>query len=758
MPVIKKIGRLPIAERDKGLHLHCNAHSKWLYGTEVQPPTLHDMSRLRKAVVSCLSKSKNLMRSAFAFSATCHDVFLDPFGAWVLHVFWSLRKELLQDSPVAIKDLEKAREILKASTRKLPATRAGRHNVIAYLCKELDIDICDEDPSRLKRRNDTPLQLKMFSHRFFKEELARSVRQSLFSKIPCRQDFSEPSHDNIDIYRTRLLIDANFSSDDEWSHLRPFFERLPNNMLTGAILRVLLQGSVYTNVRRCAAGMCTSDSCLHCGCRESHKHIFQECPFYESTRPDEEFSQVSWGTGVLFESQQTRETRQRDHARSSLERVPFEPVRAEFAFTDGSCFFDKWAPLRSSAAAVVFPGLTQYAEVTPGSDHSSTRAEIHAVYLALVLSEGNLCIVSDCAYVVNTVRWLQCHRWNKALISKLDNADLWSAVSVAIQGRCDLVSIKKVKAHVRQLAFSQDPWLTKHNEEVDKLAKDEARQLLRLKRAAISNDISTGLDLQIHLVASLSRRLNLLQIPFDEGLSDRSSQKCCTCSPLTRTRTKRSWCLGECRSAWSQGPSLTDKAFLDCVRLSLPVPDSLWQALRHRYPAYWAVYSRLCSWVSGPASVVQDLNWAKHPTKRFCENLLEFWSQSRWHFPNDPKVSDCRVTWQELLYDFVAEFGVVQGFLEPKIRLSLLTRRFRDHSVKVLSAAGVTVVGLSNISHLRCLTGGNAAGICARRQFRFPQVVWGFLISHCLAVSNNSASTKCRPNAHYTPSWDFFPP
>ena len=63
-------------------------------------------------------------------------------------------------------------------------------------------------------------------------------------------------------------------------------------------------------------------------------------------------------------------------------------------------------------------------------------------------------------------------------------------MSVAIQGRCDLVSIKKVKAHVRQLAFSQDPWLTKHNEEVDKLAKDEARQLLRLKRAAISNDIS----------------------------------------------------------------------------------------------------------------------------------------------------------------------------------------------------------------------------------------------------------------------------
>ena len=258
---------------------------------------------------------------------------------------------------VAIKDLEKAREILRTSTRKLPATRAGRHNVIAYLCRELDIEICEDNPSMLKRKDDTPLQLKLFSRRFFKEELARSVRHCLLRKIPCRQDFSEPTHENIDIYRTRMLIDANFSADDEWSHLRPFFERLPNKALTCAILRVLLQGSVYTNVRRCAAGMCTSNSCLHCGCRENHKHISQECPFYESTRPSEEFLQVSWNTDVLFESRQTREIRQRDHAQSSVEQMPFEPVNAEFAFlfTDGSCFFDKWAPLRSSAAAVVFP-------------------------------------------------------------------------------------------------------------------------------------------------------------------------------------------------------------------------------------------------------------------------------------------------------------------------------------------------------------------------------------------------------------------
>ena len=263
IPVIKKIGHLPIAERDKCLHLHCNAHSKWLYGTEVQPPTLHDISRLRKTVVSCLSKTKNLMRSAFAFSATCHDRLCRSL--WCLgpsRVFVTSQRAF---AIVAIKDLEKAREILRTSTRKLPATRAGRHNVIAYLCRELDIEICEDNPSMLKRKDDTPLQLKLFSRRFFQRRACEISSALSPSQNPLPTGpFSEPTHENIDIYRTRMLIDANFSADDEWSHLRPFFERLPNKALTCAILRVLLQGSVYTNVRRCAAGKCTSNSCLHC--------------------------------------------------------------------------------------------------------------------------------------------------------------------------------------------------------------------------------------------------------------------------------------------------------------------------------------------------------------------------------------------------------------------------------------------------------------------------------------------------------------
>ena len=143
--------------------------------------------------------------------------------------------------------------------------------------------------------------------------------------------------------------------------------------------------------------------------------------------------------------------------------------------------------------------------------------------------------------------------------------------------------------------------------------------------------------------------------------------------------------------------------------------------------------------------------------KMCTQNLLEFWSQDRWHYPNDASVSDARITWQELVFDFIGEFGVVKGLLEPHTRLSLLTRRFRDHSVKLLAAAGAPAKGFTNISHLKCFTGGSAAGICARRNFSCPHIVWGFLLSRCSSHASRNALARSRPNAHFTPSWEFLP-
>ena len=209
------------------------------------------------------------MRSAHAVTATCSDVFVDPYAKWVLHVFFSLRKELLKGSPLAQKDLAKAREILNVSPAPLPACRCGRHNIIAYLCRELELEISSENVAVFHRKNDTDFILNLYSHRFFKEELARTTRRYLINRIPRRHDFCEPIQEDVDIHRTRLLLDTSFQADGEWSFLCPFFDRLPNNPLTSAILPALLQGYIYTNSRRHAAGMCQDDSCLHCGCKEN---------------------------------------------------------------------------------------------------------------------------------------------------------------------------------------------------------------------------------------------------------------------------------------------------------------------------------------------------------------------------------------------------------------------------------------------------------------------------------------------------------
>ena len=112
-----------------------------------------------------------------------------------------------------------------------------------------------------------------------------------------------------------------------------------------------------------------------------------------------------------------------------------------------------------------------------------------------VLSKGNLCIVSDCTYVVNTCGWLKRHSFNPSLVSKLDNADLWHAVCEAIQGRCDVVSMMKARAHVGGLSSFQDPW--KHNTEADMNSKPT--KLFQSKHAEALSDVSAGLDLQTHL-------------------------------------------------------------------------------------------------------------------------------------------------------------------------------------------------------------------------------------------------------------------
>ena len=76
---LKRIANLPIPFHKRQTHIHANAHSQWLHGTDVQAPSSRKLMSLRSAVLGCLFSKQNRMRSPYLFFATHEDVFLDSF-------------------------------------------------------------------------------------------------------------------------------------------------------------------------------------------------------------------------------------------------------------------------------------------------------------------------------------------------------------------------------------------------------------------------------------------------------------------------------------------------------------------------------------------------------------------------------------------------------------------------------------------------------------------------------------------------------
>ena len=110
------------------------------------------------------------------------------------------------------------------------------------------------------------------------------------------------------------------------------------------------------------------------------------------------------------------------------------------------------------------------------------------------------------------------------------------------------------------------------------------------------------------------------------------------------------------------------------VRLSDP------HKLQRSYPTYWIASHRPCSWLSA-INKFQEVSWGRTPQHlRARECLTIFFSDERWHVPNFDDGS--RVSWQELVFDFIAEFGIVPGFVQPGMSLSKMCSKFRTYSNK----------------------------------------------------------------------------
>ena len=138
---LKRIANLPIPFHKRQTHIHANAHSQWLHGTDVQAPSSRKLMSLRSAVLGCLFSKQNRMRSPYLFFATHENVFLDPFARWVLHVFSKLRRISFSNSQLVVKVLKQV-----ASRRSKPVW--GENGVVAIvslLCHELQWQVQDAD-------------------------------------------------------------------------------------------------------------------------------------------------------------------------------------------------------------------------------------------------------------------------------------------------------------------------------------------------------------------------------------------------------------------------------------------------------------------------------------------------------------------------------------------------------------------------------------------------------------------------------------
>ena len=52
--IVAKISKLPLPTSDKGFYIKSNAHSVWVYGSEIQGPSKGSLKKLRTAVVNCI--------------------------------------------------------------------------------------------------------------------------------------------------------------------------------------------------------------------------------------------------------------------------------------------------------------------------------------------------------------------------------------------------------------------------------------------------------------------------------------------------------------------------------------------------------------------------------------------------------------------------------------------------------------------------------------------------------------------------------
>eukprot|EP00435_Cladocopium_sp_Y103_P007524 s5196_g2.t1 len=287
--------------------------------------------------------------------ATQRDPFLDPFAKWCAHTLQHLRKLGKRNPGIAARALAQCR----ASHPKTGACN-GFANVLAYLFSELGWQVISpEAGTSLTEYGE--FSIISFSDGFFSDILAASLRTYLVHQQSPRHEMGDiPPDSQVDSVLTRIILDSSCTQDEVAKFVTPFLSSLPRDFRYARnLLAMALSGRVFTGPRLQAASLSSSDACKGCGERETHHHLFSECPVFAATRPASppEHSSLSWNTGIIFGPP----LRVDSNVPISVPSCDTLFETDKIVFIDGSCYAHFWPRLRTAASAYFVDGIATFA-------------------------------------------------------------------------------------------------------------------------------------------------------------------------------------------------------------------------------------------------------------------------------------------------------------------------------------------------------------------------------------------------------------
>ena len=195
-----------------------------------------------------------------------------------------------------------------------------------------------------------------------------------------------------------------------------------------------------------------------------------------------------------------------------------------------------------------------------------------------------------------------------------------------------------------------------------------------------------------------------------------------------------------------------ETTFIDIVRAGDPIPANLAQCIHNHYFKYHRL--RSIPRVLGPLCVIQNFesvtSWRSKISEAAARNLASYFSAPHWYLPLRGSIADERVSWIELVLDFVSTYGFQPGWIHSEMSLGQLARRFQVFSKRLLTSHNINIRAISSL-HLSEFGFRRLASIYMHKKLVFPDKVLAFLLQ--LVCSNPSDSLDLTQKKHIALYW-----